>query len=98
MNERELAPDETELVGEWLDTGNRIEGDAVAARIEWLVADCLLALATDARAGSTLYRDLRDGRLWELSYPYPHLARGGPPALRVVPREVAIRRYHVRIP
>jgi len=32
----DLAPAETELVGQWLDTGNRIVGDATADRIAWL--------------------------------------------------------------
>ena len=95
MNERELRPEETELVGEWLDTGSRIEGDAVAARIEWLVSDSLLELAVDESGWSTLYRDLRDGRLWERTHPHSHLARGGPPRLSVIAPAAAARKYGV---
>ena len=97
MNERELRPDETELVGEWLDTGSRIEGDAVAARIEWLVQESQLELAADESGWSTLYRDLRDGRLWERTHPHSHLARGGPPRLRLITAAAAARKYGVAL-
>ena len=85
-------------MGEWLDTGSRIEGDAVSARIEWLVSDSLLEIASDGSGWSTLYRDLRDGRLWERTHPHSHLARGGPPRLSVIAPDAAARKYGVRLP
>jgi hypothetical protein len=92
--ERELAPHETELVGCWLDVGSRIEGDAVAARIEWLVDASLLHVA--ATAHGALYRDLRDGRWWELTHPHPHPERRGPPRLAALAPGEAAARYGVR--
>jgi hypothetical protein len=92
--ERELGPEETELVGQWLDTGNRIEGDFVAARIEWLTSESLVRVA--ATGWTTLYRDLQDGRLWELTYPRGELHGGGPPRLAVIAPAAAAAKYGVR--
>jgi hypothetical protein len=80
----ELRPTETDLVGQWLDTGNRILGDAVCARIEWLVAERLQRVA-DANGGwDCLCRDTRDGRFWERTYPNIDWHGGGPPRLSVI--------------
>ena len=90
---RDLRPDETELWGQWLDTGNRIEDDAIGSRIRWLAAERLERVAVDATGWRTLYRDPRDGRLWELSYPNSHLHGGGPPRLAVVAPAEAAAQY-----
>ena len=89
-----LRPGETELVGELLDTGNRWELDAVAARIDWLTDGALVEVGTRPEDAATLYLDLRDGRYWERTYPRPELPRGGPPRLAVA-SDVAVRRYGV---
>lgn len=88
-----LRPEETDLVGQWLDTGNRIEADAVCARIERLVAEHLERLASSDDGRATLYRDPLDGRLWELTYPYGEMRGGGPPRLTVVAPEHARAKY-----
>lgn len=92
FHDDDIRPDERELVGQWLDTGTRLEGDGVSARIDWLVRHRLEAVAT-AADGSLLLRDPRDGRLWELTHPYPFLPGGGPPRLATVDSRVAADRY-----
>jgi hypothetical protein len=93
----DIRPHETAIVGPWLDTGSRVEGDAACARIAWLVAERLERLAEDSEAGRTLYRDPRDGRLWERTHPHRHLRGGGPPRLTVVGASAAAR-YGLRPP
>ena len=95
--ERDLQPGETELVGELIDTGNRWESDAVAARIAWLTDGALVEVASRPAENATLYVDLRDGRYWERTYPAPERPRGGPPRLAVVAEGEAARRYGVRV-
>ncbi len=94
---QELRPHETDVVGQWLDTGSRVEGDAACARIEWLVAERLERLADDPASWATLYRDPRDGRLWERTYQHAHMHGGGPPRLTVIEAPVAAARYGVRL-
>ena len=89
----ELQPDETDLVGQWLNTGGRIQATPVAARIEWLVSERLKRLGADASGWDVLYRDPRDGRLWELTYPMSEMQGGGPPRLTVISRNAAASKY-----
>ncbi|HEX6534141.1 MAG TPA: Imm27 family immunity protein [Gemmatimonadaceae bacterium] len=90
-----LRPGETDLVGQWLDTGSRIEGDGVCARIERLTTGHLVRVAASADGRRALYRDPLDGRLWELTYPHASMPRGGPPRLTVAPPERAKSEYGV---
>jgi hypothetical protein len=95
--ERELEPGETELVGDLIDTGNRWEADAVAARIAWLTDGTLVEVAVHPVEKATLYVDLRDGRYWERTFPRPELPLGGAPRLAVLPDGAAASRYGVRL-
>lgn len=101
MNSEErddIRPHETDLIGQWLDTGNRVEGDAVCARIQWLITERLEPLATSPTGPESWFRDRRDGRLWELTYPWGHLPGGGPPRLTRITPEVARARYGIARP
>lgn len=89
----DLQPTDSDLMGQWLDTGSRMEGDAVWARIEWLTAERLERLAVDPTGGDTLFRDPRDGRLWELTHPFGEMHGGGPPRLAVLTPAEAARKY-----
>jgi hypothetical protein len=89
----ELEPDETDIVGQWLNTGGRIDGDSGCRRIEWLVSERLKRLGADASGWDVLYRDPRDGRLWELTYPNSAMHGGGPPRLTVISPDAAARKY-----
>jgi hypothetical protein len=89
----ELQPDETELVGQWLNTGGRIQGDSGCRRIEWLVSERLRRLGADASGWDVLYRDPRDGRLWELTFPMSEMHGGGPPRLSLISPDAAASKY-----
>ena len=89
----DLRPEESDLVGRWLARGDRVEADAVAERIERLVAGHLQPLGAADGGWSRLYRDPRDGRLWEYTYPESHLHGGGPPRLRLLAPEDARAKY-----
>ena len=91
----DLASDESALRGDWVQVGAQMQGDAVCERIEWLVKSRLERVATDASGWDTLYKDPRDGRMWELTYPRSEMHGGGPPSLTVVARDEASRRYEV---
>ena len=91
----ELQPDEIVLTGNWLVEGERVVADDVCRRIEWLVESQLERLATDSSGWDTLYRDPRDGRLWEHIYPQSEMHGGGPPQLKVVSAESAAAKYRV---
>ena len=87
----DLKPEETQLIGMWLDLGSKVVGDAVNDRILWLVENRLTLLCKGTDGLSTLYRDPRDGRAWELSFPFS----GGPAALWIISGEDARVRYGV---
>jgi hypothetical protein len=91
---KQLEPSESDLIGHWVvsQSGN-VEGDDTTRRIRWLVSRELTRLATDASGWDVLFRDPRDGRLWELTYPESERHGGGPPRLTVVAPEEAITKY-----
>jgi hypothetical protein len=90
--EWELKPEDQELRGFWIDLGSRMEKDGAWARIEWLVAE-RLGLVARGEGKNALYRDPRDGRLWELAHDHAGLKDGGPPRLSLLDAESATRRY-----
>jgi hypothetical protein len=77
----DLAPDEHLLVGAWVEHDARTTHDDVDRRIFWLV--------------DQLYRDPRDGRFWELTFPQGSLHGGGPRRLEWVDASVAREKYGV---
>lgn len=86
-----LRPDETLLEGSFVVVDKQVVADPVTLRIEELIERDLMRVA-DA-GWSQLYRDPRDGRYWELYYPHGEMQGGGPPALRMVDRDAARRKY-----
>lgn len=82
-----LQPDETCLTGEWLFDGERVQADDVQKRIGWLVESVLTPVSKPQSGWLSLYKDDRDGRLWELSYPQSEMHGGGPSKLRLVTEE-----------
>ncbi len=91
----ELAPDETNLTEQWRITGNRALEDATTERIDWLTRERLQALGTTSDGWEQLFRDPRDGRLWELTYPFSEMHGGGPRQLRLITPTEARSKYHV---
>lgn len=92
---RDLGPHETLLVGQWLDVGSGIVGDAVEDRIKWLTATRLLAQGVASDGWDWLFRDPRDGRFWELTFPFGSLHGSGPRQLAVVSADVAQAKYGI---
>lgn len=90
-----LAPHEVALVGSWIGTPSGTVADESCRRIEALVERVLVRVAEHPEEGgwSTLFRDPRDGRYWERTYPQGHLHGGGPPALHNLSAADAKLRY-----
>jgi hypothetical protein len=88
-----LLPHETRLEGQWVSRKGKTKPDAVSERIARLVRNSLVRVAPDATGWDILYRDPRDGRLWELIYPHSEMHGGGPPLLRVVSIDEAHSKY-----
>ena len=90
----ELGPEELDLRGNWIVQKDRsLVGDATEHRIEWLATQKLERIANDSSDWETLYRDPRDGRLWELTYPQSGMHGGGPRHLHVLSRDEATAKY-----
>jgi hypothetical protein len=95
----ELAPEEIDLRGDWIvQTDRSVMANAIEKRIEWLITQKLERIGSDSSGWDTLYRDPRDGRLWELTYPRSEMHGGGPRRLHVVSRgEAAVKYEHAAI-
>lgn len=88
----ELQPNETELVGQWIESDGKVQADAVCHRIERLTGEILEVVQDHPKAGGwrRLFCDTADGRYWERYYPQGEMHGGGPPALRLMSdRELA---------
>ncbi|MEM9558547.1 MAG: Imm27 family immunity protein [Acidobacteriota bacterium] len=96
---KSLGSDEERLEGQWLydETERKVYSDEVCERIRYLVEQELERLASSPESGDweILYRDPRDGRYWELTYPKSHMQGGGPQALYLLPAERASVKYQV---
>ena len=88
----ELAGDVTRLAGNW---AHEIVGrtDEVDARIFRLVREVLVHVASSAQGWDQLFRDPRDGRYWELTFPHGSLYGGGPRELTVLDADAAAAKY-----
>jgi hypothetical protein len=81
------------LTGRWVIKDGQAIGDSVCDAIDRLVSDHLEQVAKDKSGWYTLFRDRRDGQLWERSYPSSHLHGGGPPQLAKVSAGEAAKRF-----
>lgn len=93
MESLDLRENERELRGSWVVVNGEVSADDVCSRIEWLLSHRLERIATDPSGWDLLFRDPRDGRLWERTYPQSHLHGGGPPMLKVLPHGIAQSKY-----
>ena len=92
----DLAPGERLLDGAWTN-GPGSAHDEVDRRIFWLVTRRLTLLGVAEGGWRQLYRDPRDGRVWELTFPRGSLHGGGPRRLENVAPLVAADRYGVKL-
>ena len=90
---KQLLPDETELTCHWNLVAGKMVADATCSRIQWHISEHLKKLTTDASGWLSLYRDPRDARLWELSYPHGEMHGGGPPKLACITPQRAKATY-----
>jgi hypothetical protein len=90
-----LRFDETDLVGKWLVDGTRTVADQICERIQYLTEKSLERLAVSRMYGAweTLFRDPKDARLWERTYPQGEMHGGGPPRLRAISEQEAREKY-----
>ncbi len=79
-----LTTKETELVGSWEEHDGKVVADAVAVRIDWLIASMLVVVGISKDGWSSVYRDPSDQRFWLHTYPQGEMHGGGPPSLRVI--------------
>jgi hypothetical protein len=93
VNSIEISPLESALSGSWQLQNGKPAADEVARRIDRLVNDHLVLLATSSDGWSRLYKDPNDGRFWELTYPESHLHGGGAPQLLALDPTVALALY-----
>lgn len=87
-------PEEVAIEGRWIFAKGKMVADEAALRIDDLTASYLEFVAAIDTC-SLLYRDPKDGRLWEQSYPQGEMHGGGPPKLSVVSLEEARKRDSV---
>ncbi|HEY0968595.1 MAG TPA: Imm27 family immunity protein [Opitutaceae bacterium] len=85
-------PDEVAIEGRWVFVKGKMVADEAALRIEVLTASYLEFVAA-VDGWQKVYRDPKDGRLWEQTYPQGEMHGGGPPRLAVISSEEARRRY-----
>lgn len=88
----DLADEERLLQGA-LSHGVSGAPDPVEARIRWLVTSRLRPVGQADDGWAWLFRDPRDGRLWEQTFPLGSLHGGGPRRLAVVDRAYAREKY-----
>ena len=97
MKELKLEPNETELIGRWVEKDGSVVKDEACRRIDALLAGGHLTRITqDASGWEILYQDKEDGRFWEMTYPQSHMHGGGPPALRCLNGDEAKKKYNLR--
>jgi len=88
-----LQPDESLLVGQWIEVDGGVDGDEPCKRIRQLVAECLEQVATSDAGWTRLFVDKNDGRYWELTYPHSEWHGGGPSTLECIPEEQVRKKY-----
>jgi len=92
---RELQLEEHFVEGKWLLKNGEIVEDENCLRIKWLIQHTLTRITSDRSGWNILYEDLRDKRLWELSYLESDSQGGGPPSLIFISPDDAREKYEI---
>jgi len=90
---QKLTSKETLLKGKWTTSDGAVIANDVSRRIEYLIQNVLIQVATDDTGWVLLYKDPDDGRYWELSYPHSEAHGGGAPELRLLNDVEAQHKY-----
>lgn len=90
-----IAPEETEIIGNWIEVNGRVVGDAACDRVESLTRHYLTKLGYSEESGGwqTLFIDPNDKRFWMRTYPHGDWHGGGPAALVRLAREDAKAKF-----
>lgn len=81
------------LTGQWIMRDGKAIADEMCQQIDQLIASHLKTIGHDESGWFTLFRDMRDGQLWERSYPLSQMHGGGPPRLARISADEAATRY-----
>ena len=90
-----LGRDETGLIGSWILKNGAMIEDEVGLRNRSLIESGLQRIATSKDGWEVLYKDVSDGRYWELTYPHGDMQGGGPIALILADRSMLAEKYGV---
>jgi len=91
-----IKPNERHIIGTWRVQDGSLVPDEACRRIESIISSGALELIARSEDGwRILYRNMEDGRLWELSYPEAESHGGGPPSLQYLSLEEASARYDI---
>lgn len=88
-----IKPTETEITGRWEEQRGSVVEDPACQRIKMLIKDYLQLIARSDDGWSSLYKDPKDGRFWELTYPHSDWHGGGPPSLIHISQTEAKKNY-----
>jgi hypothetical protein len=96
-SDMDLRPEETDLVGKWISDGDSVIRDPVDTRIIRLIEGPLekIAVSPEFGAWEVLYRDPRDERYWEVTYPNGGHHGGGPRRLTIIDAKNAKAKYRL---
>jgi hypothetical protein len=89
----EIQPDETLITGSWIFVNGRMVEDAAQKRINALSSGLLERIAETSGGWEILYRDPRDGRYWEKTFPHSGMHGGGPASLRALDGKTIREKY-----
>lgn len=88
-----LQPQETVLLGAWAkNESGKLQKDATFRRITWLILNELQQIQR-LDSNLTLYKDPRDGRYWEKTFPEKDPSQDFTPQLKSITKNQAIEKY-----
>lgn len=90
-----LKKNEIELIGKWIFKDGEMVEDPTTKRINLLIDNFLIKVATDISGWNTLYQDSNDNRYWELIYSDSDSQGGGSPSLINLTKEDAILKFNI---
>ena len=91
----EIESNETKLIGEIIYGNGKITYNETAARINKLIKNYLVKIATDKDGWEILYQDPKDKRYWEMVFPQSELQGGGAPLLVNISEEIAMLKFNI---
>lgn len=83
------------LKGNWIFDGHSVIEDSIAKRVNLLIQDYLIKIATSKSGWEILYQDPQDKRYWELTYPDSESHGGGAPSLINISEGEAKSKYSI---